>query len=91
MPPTLPALNFVRSLGTHVGAIFRSWALLERFLHVLLRLLSLLAGFSASWCAPGSIFEGFGASEDGFGSPTALYFEVFAWTWACTARHAQCA
>ena len=74
-----------------VGTIFRSWALLGRCWRLLLRLLSLLAGFSASWCAPGSIFESFGRSEDGFGSPMALFFEVFTCTGACTARHARCA
>ena len=57
----------------------------------MLSLLSLLAGFSASWCAPGAIFECYGHSEDGFGRPMALVFEVFTCTGACTARHARCA
>ena len=38
----------------------RSWALLGRVVRFLLRLLLLLAGFCASWNAPGSILEGFG-------------------------------
>ena len=38
----------------------RSWALLGRILRLMLRLLLLLAGFCASWNAPGSILEGFG-------------------------------
>ena len=38
----------------------RSWALLGRILRLMLRLLSLLAGFGASWGAPGSNLEGFG-------------------------------
>ena len=77
MPPTLPALKFVRPLEDDVGAIFRSWALLERFFRVLLRLLWLLAGFSASWCAPGSIFEGFGALRGWFWKPHGLVFRGF--------------
>ena len=80
--------NFVRPCWSHVGTIFRSWALLGRCWRLLLRLLSLLAGCSVSWCAPGAIFENFGHSEAGFGSPMALFFEVFTRTGACTARHA---
>ncbi len=58
MPPTSQHRKFVRPLDDHVGAIFRSWARFGRILRLLLRLLSLLAGFCASWDAPGSILEG---------------------------------
>ena len=50
----------------HVGTIFRSWALLGRILRLLLRLLLRLAGFCASWSAPGSILEGPGLDFRGF-------------------------
>ena len=42
----------------YVGTIFRSWALLGRILHFLLRLLLLLVVLNAFWVVPGSIFEG---------------------------------
>ena len=45
--------------GVHVGAIFRSWALLGCILSVLLRFLSGLAGFCASCRAPDPVFGGF--------------------------------
>ena len=45
--------------GVHVGAFFRSWALLGCILSVLLRFLSVLAGFCASYRAPDPVFGGF--------------------------------
>ena len=45
--------------GVHVGAFFRSWALLGCILSDLLRFLSVLAGFCASCRAPDPVFGGF--------------------------------
>ena len=61
----------------HVGTIFRSWALLGRMLHVLLRFFSFLVGFCASWGALGSILEGFGTLWGGFWSSQSIFFEGF--------------
>ena len=61
----------------HVGTIFRSWVLLGRILCLLQRLLSLLAGFGASWDAPGSILEGSGCFRGGFWSLRAPVFRGF--------------
>ena len=61
----------------HVGTIFRSWALLGRILQLLLRLLSLLAGFGGPRDAPGSILEGPGRVRGRFGRPYGLIFRCF--------------
>ena len=45
--------------GVHVGAFFRSWALLGCIFSVLLRFLSVLAGFCASYRVPDPVFGGF--------------------------------
>ena len=49
-----------RPCWSHVGTSFGSRAHLGRILRFLLRLWSLLAGFWASWDAPGSTLGGFG-------------------------------
>ena len=54
----------------HVGSFFA-------FFRVLLRLLSLLARFSASWGAPGLILEGSGGSGESFGASGRVFFDVF--------------
>ena len=56
------------AFGSHVGTIFRSWALLDRILRVLLRLFSLLAGFCAFLGSPGSILDGPGSILEGSGT-----------------------
>ena len=61
----------------HVGTIFRSWALLGRILHLLVRLLSLLAGFGGPRDAPGSILEGPGRVRGRFWRPEGLVFRCF--------------
>ena len=62
----------------YVGSIFRSWALLARILRR-------LAGFCASWSAPGSILEHFWFDFGGFWPPKTMIFEVFSRRAAATA------
>ena len=85
VPPTPPPPKFVRPLASHVGTIFRSWALLGRILRLLLRLLLRLAGFCASWSAPGSILDHFWFDFAGFWPPKTMIFEVFSRRAAATA------
>ena len=69
--------NFRKLLGAMLALFFaleRSWALLGRSWRFLLRLLSLLAGFFASWNAPGSILEGFGEVQAWFSRLQGLIF-----------------
>ena len=59
------------------GPNFRSWALLGYILRTLLRLLSLLVVFRASWGAPGSILDGSGRVRRGFSRSQGLIFQCF--------------
>ena len=85
LSPTLPKLKFSWPCWDHVGTIFRSWALLGRILRLLLRLLLRLAGFCASWSAPGSILDRFWLDFGGFWPPKTMIFEVFSRRAAATA------
>ena len=74
-----------RPSWSHVGATFRSWALLGRVVRFLLRLLSLLAAFCASWSTPGLILEGSRRVRGGFWSVRAPSFRGF-----CARARLQC-
>ena len=69
------------ALGRFLAAFYRSCCVCCRFWSVFLRLGGLGARFS----------RGSEPSEEGFGGPMALFFEIFACMRACTARHAPCA
>ena len=55
----------------------------------LLRLMSLLAGFCASWGALARFWRLPRGSGEGFGCPKALFFEVFLPAHACNAKKAR--
>ena len=86
MPPTAPEPYLPSPCWSHLGTIFRSWALLRRILCFLLRLLSFLAGFYASWGALARFWRVLKGSGDGFGGPKALFCEVFLPAHACNAK-----
>ena len=65
----------------YVDLFFALGRFLDAFCGSCCVLLVLVAVFVAFWCAPGSIFEGLGLPEEGFGASRTLFFRTIVFVW----------